>query len=239
MSLYGSLFSGVTGLNAQSLALGVISENITNVNTTGFKSRTTNFATMVSGNGIEAGSVGGVRHVVSKQTDAQGIVQATTNDTDLAISGGGFFVVNSKVDDGRAVGDTMFTRAGHFAIDEDRQLANASGHFLMGWKLNTEGEFTDAAGNPITPDPTSESDLVPVDLSDVTFSSQATEEVKIQASFPATLKVGNQFDVSVPIFDGLGSTHAMDFSFTKADLVDFNGSIDETLGAVTTFNNIA
>jgi len=226
MSLYGSLFSGVTGLNAQSLALGVISENITNVNTTGFKARTTSFATMVSGDGIEAGSVGGVLHNVSKQVDGQGIIQATTNATDLAISGGGFFVVNSNVDNGRAVGDTMFTRAGNFAIDEDRQLANAAGHFLMGWKLNTSGEFVDSANNQITPDPTSAADLVPVDLSDVTFSSQATEEVEIKATFPAQMVVSDAFDVSVSVFDGLGSTHDLDFTFTKSDHVVLTGNFD-------------
>ena len=51
MSLYGSLFSGVTGLNAQSRALGDISENISNVNTVGFKAGTTHFSTLVTGNG--------------------------------------------------------------------------------------------------------------------------------------------------------------------------------------------
>lgn len=119
MSLYGSMFSGVTGLTAQSRALGTISENITNINTVGFKAKTTHFSTLVAaGNAGSTPGVSGVLHNTAAQVDTQGILQTTENPTDIAIAGGGFFVVNSDVENGRAIGDTMFTRAGHFAVDK-------------------------------------------------------------------------------------------------------------------------
>ena len=111
MSLYGSLFSGVTSLNAQSLALGDISENISNVNTVGFKASTTHFATLVSGGG-DSDSVGGVKHISKQNVAGQGILQQTTNALDLGISGAGFFVVNDNVQGSEAIGtELLISRA--------------------------------------------------------------------------------------------------------------------------------
>lgn len=230
MSLYGSLFSGVTGLAAQSRSLGTISENITNVNTVGFKAKTSHFATLVAAGSAESGSVGGVRHTTSNNVDVQGIVQSTNSETDIAIAGGGFFVVNNDVENGIATGDTLFTRAGHFAIDQDRHLANASGNFLMGWQLNRDGDFVDSDNNVITPDPTSEADLQPVDLSQVTFTSEGTSTINMAASFPAGMTVGDTFNASSRVFDALGGTHNLGFGFTKADHIEVTGTVRSTPG---------
>lgn len=232
MSLYGSLFSGVTGLNAQSLALGDISENIANVNTVGFKSSTTQFATLVSGG---EGSVGGVKHIATQKNAAQGILQQTTSSTDLGISGAGFFVVNDNVQDSTAVGQTQFTRAGHFSLDEDLNLVNQSGLTLMGWKVNATGEFVDVNNNVITPDPTSDADLLPVSLGDVAFSSQATTSADIQASFPADMTVADEFKASVRVVDELSVSHSLAFDFTTADHVELIGSLDDGTNGVVNF----
>ena len=231
MSLYGSMFSGVTGLTAQSRALGTISENITNINTVGFKAKTTHFSTLVAaGNAGSTPGVSGVLHNTAAQVDTQGILQTTENPTDIAIAGGGFFVVNSNVENGRAIGDTMFTRAGHFAVDKANHLANASGHFLMGWKLDKDGEFVDEANNPIVPDPTSEDDLLPVDLAEVTFTSEGTDNIEIKATFPAQMTVGDKFQASSRIFDDLGGTHSADLNFTKTDHVKLGGTLPRLVG---------
>ncbi len=224
MSLYGSLFSGVTGLAAQSRSLGTISENITNVNTVGYKSKTSQFSTLVAGAGSK-GAVAGVTHNSVNNVSAQGLLQPTENDTDIAISGNGFFVVNSNVQGGEATGDTMFTRAGHFAIDAEGSFVNAAGHYLMGWKLGDDGEYVDGAGNEIVPDPTSEADLMPVDVTDVAFSSKATSEVTLQASFPGSMKVGDNYVTSSRAYDELGGTHNMEFDFTRSDHLEVAGTL--------------
>lgn len=116
--LYGSLFSGVSGLTAQSTAMGVISDNIANVNTVGYKGKTTNFLSLVT-NTASASlySPGGVRASVQNLIDQQGLVQSSSSPLDIAISGSGFFVVNSRVD---GSGDVLYTRAGSFVPDDNR-----------------------------------------------------------------------------------------------------------------------
>lgn len=235
MSLYGSLFSGVTSLNAQSLALGDISENISNVNTIGFKASTTHFATLVSGGGDSA-SVGGVKHISKQNVAGQGILQQTTNALDLGIAGAGFFVVNDNVLGNDAFGQTQFTRAGHFELNNDKNLVNASGMGLMGWKLNSGGEFIDTNGNLFTPDPTSEADLAPVSLGDVAFSSQATENINIQASFPANTTVADTFETSIRVVDSLAAGHSLAMDFTVADHVELAGSLDDGSNGTAAFS---
>ena len=96
MSILGAMFSGVSGLNAQSQALGAIADNITNQNTIGYKATEVRFQTLVTS---QASLNNYSQAVVSKRpfaaVDVQGLFASSTNATDLGISGDGFFVVNS------------------------------------------------------------------------------------------------------------------------------------------------
>src|ERR1700710_2629487 len=96
MSLFGALFSGVSGLQSQSSAMGAIAENVTNVNTVGYKGTLVNFKTLVTSqiSFIEY-SPGGVQSAPRQGIDIQGLLQATTSSTDVGISGQGFFVSNA------------------------------------------------------------------------------------------------------------------------------------------------
>ncbi|NIR40157.1 MAG: flagellar hook basal-body protein, partial [Actinobacteria bacterium] len=106
------MFSGVSGLNAQSNALGMISDNITNVNTVAYKGTVARFSTLVTQAATRSSySPGGVRSIPYAEIDQQGLLQASEATTDLAIAGRGFFVVNR--DANPAAGDPfVFTRAG-------------------------------------------------------------------------------------------------------------------------------
>ncbi|MCS6781368.1 MAG: flagellar hook-basal body complex protein, partial [Geminicoccaceae bacterium] len=109
MSLFGSLFTGVTGLAAQSRSMGMISDNVANVSTTAYKRAQAQFATMVV---REAGSrthrPGGVTAQAFYTIANQGPITATNSPTDVAIVGSGFFVVRQ----GETEGEVLFTRAG-------------------------------------------------------------------------------------------------------------------------------
>src|ERR1700754_4751760 len=104
MSLFGALFSGVSGLQSQSSAMGAISDKNTNVN----------FKTLITAQtSTTQYSPGGVQSAPRQQVDLQGLLQATTSSTDLAISGAGFFVTNEAAQPG--VGQQFtYTRAGSF-----------------------------------------------------------------------------------------------------------------------------
>ena len=112
MSLFGSLSSGVSGLTAQASAMGAISDNITNVNTIGYKSTKVNFQTLVTKQTSSTlFSPGGVQSRPRQDTSIQGLLQSSTSQTDISISGQGFFVVNEAnvpaIDD-----QFLFTRSG-------------------------------------------------------------------------------------------------------------------------------
>ena len=99
MSLYGALFTGVTGLNAQTQSMAMISDNIANVNTVGYKRTTARFNTLVTDSGSEKTfSPAGVRASAFRTIGQQGQIATTNSDTDIAISGNGFIVVNNRSD---------------------------------------------------------------------------------------------------------------------------------------------
>ena len=122
MSLYGVMRTGVSGMAAQSNKLSTVSDNIANVNTTGYKRASTEFSSLIlkSGSGnYDSGAV--ETHVRYAITDP-GHLSFTTSTTDLAVQGNGFFVVAD------ATGTQQFlTRAGSFVPDSQGNLVNAAG----------------------------------------------------------------------------------------------------------------
>ena len=118
--MIGSLFAGISGLNVNSTAMSVIGDNIANVNTTGFKSNTSLFSNVLSqAIGGGGGSIGrGVQLWGVSESWGQGTLESTTNSTDLAINGKGFFIVNDES------GLPYYTRAGSFRFNADGDLVN-------------------------------------------------------------------------------------------------------------------
>src|SRR4051812_375048 len=138
MSLYGALNIGVAGLAANANALGATSSNIANVNTVGYKNQTVNFQTFLNTPGLIGNSSAGVASVISQDVTTQGLPTATSSPTDLSISGNGFFVVASNA---TGTSQQEYTRAGNFNPDENGNLRNAAGLYLLGWKLDTQGNI--------------------------------------------------------------------------------------------------
>ncbi|MBW2252313.1 MAG: flagellar hook basal-body protein, partial [Deltaproteobacteria bacterium] len=104
--MIGSLFAGISGLNANATAMTVIGDNIANVNTTGFKSNRASFANVLSQSlqGSGGNDIGrGVSFWSTTPSWSQGSLENTSNPTDMAINGRGFFMVNDQS------GQTFFT----------------------------------------------------------------------------------------------------------------------------------
>ena len=131
MSLYGALFAGVSGLGAQSNSLGIISDNIANVNTVGYKKIETRFSSLVTKETtLTLHSPGGVIASPYTRVDQQGLLQGSASQTDLAVAGDGMFVVHEQQTP--TLGSNyLFTRAGSFNPDENGDLVNAGGHYLQ------------------------------------------------------------------------------------------------------------
>ncbi|MBM3617229.1 MAG: flagellar hook-basal body complex protein [Alphaproteobacteria bacterium] len=184
MSLYGALFTGVSGLKAQGTKIGIISDNIANVNTVGYKATKAAFETLVVNNGsTRTYSPGGVIANSVQLVDKQGILTATDVSTDIAISGSGFFTVKANED---GSGEPLYTRAGSFRQDSLGNFRNTAGFYLMGWPLDNEGRLPGAAGNLNTTSSANLDSLEVVNIETQSGVASATTTVEVGANLNAS-----------------------------------------------------
>ena len=174
-----SMSTGMSGLQAASEDLNIISNNIANANTVGYKSMDVQFADVYSA----TGSTGGV-YVSDIKTDfSQGTMIYTSNTTDLAIDGEGYFILTD------ANGQEYYTRAGNFDTDKDGNLVNSSGQQVMGYAVDDNGNIIEGQLEPIA-----------VDTADM--PAKATEEAEIVANLDSRSEEIDQtatpFDSSDP-----------------------------------------
>lgn len=218
MSLYSALYAGASGLGAQSSAMAGVADNITNINTIGYKGVATEFRTLVTpGSMKNQYSAGGVAASPQALISKQGLIQASSSQTDLAIDGSGFFVVRTGTGNDSAV---AFTRAGAFKPDVQGFLRNTSGYYLQGWKLDAAGNYTDTGLNS----------LQSVRLSDLTGSASATSRLQLRANLQsdapvlagaytagdlASGTVAPHFQRSFDVYDAQGSAHRISMGFVK------------------------
>jgi flagellar hook protein FlgE len=213
MSILGAMYAAVSGLNANSNALGIISDNIANANTVGYKGTSTDFLSLVTQSGISNEySPGGVFTQPSYQISQQGAIQTASSPTDLAIAGGGFFVVNSDAAGNGGAGSVSYTRAGNFSVDANGNLKNAAGLFLQGQVLTAAQSQAIANGAPATLGGTTLTALQTINVNGISGTATPSSAVTIAANLPAN--AGTAQTMSVPVFDSLGVEHDMTLTFT-------------------------
>lgn len=225
MSIFGAMFSGISGLASNSQALGMIADNISNVNTIGYKGTVARFSTLVTQSPTRTNfSPGGVISLPASEVDRQGLLQASTSKTDLAIAGSGFFVVNEAATPG--VGDEFFfTRAGAFTPDKDGNYVNTAGYYLQGWPL-TNGSLP--ANTTVL------SGVQTVSVSGLTGTATPTANLSLDLNLPSTATVGDTHSVTAQIFDSLGNAHDLQIDFVKAGANSWTINIQDPVLAGTT-----
>jgi flagellar hook protein FlgE len=129
MGLYGVMTTSVSGMSVQSDRMGTVSDNIANINTTGYKAASTQFATLIAEGSVAQYVPGSVSSIARRAISQQGDFTYTKSPTDLAVSGAGFFMVQS------ADGTPFLTRAGNFVPNASGDLVNAAGFTLLGYNL--------------------------------------------------------------------------------------------------------
>lgn len=130
MSLFGTMKTAVSGMSAQANRLSTVGDNIANSSTTGYKRASTSFSSLVLPSTAGAYNSGGVTTSIQYSISEQGALEYTTSDTDLAIQGDGFFIVQDDA------GNSYLTRAGSFTIDDNGNLVNSQGYSLMGYSYD-------------------------------------------------------------------------------------------------------
>jgi len=236
MSLFGSLMTSVSGLSAQAQATAVISNNIANANTTGFKRAEATFASMVTTECVSAHyASGSVQMNRFQRVDQQGQLVQTASNTDVAINGEGFFTVR-EFNDLDTPGDFQYTRNGQFFEDEEGVLMNTAGKVLYGWPMDPRD--ADPNMNDGEPQYTNFnadlSALVPVDVSLANGETRVTSEAAMGLNLDAD-ELGNttllqdqadglipyaqdfvpDFSRSIRMYDSLGSAQDITYQFTK------------------------
>ncbi|EAI7224135.1 flagellar hook protein FlgE [Campylobacter coli] len=206
-----SLWSGVSGLQAHQVAMDVEGNNISNVNTTGFKYSRADFGTMFSqtvkiataptdgrggSNPLQIGL--GVSVSSTTRIHSQGSVQTTDKNTDVAINGDGFFMVS---DDGGLT--NYLTRSGDFKLDAYGNFVNNAGFVVQGWNINWDDQTIDSSRSPknIFIDP------------GMHIPAAKSTEVAIKANLNSGLNIGTS---STNLY-GLDSVHGWNTKTNRAE----------------------
>jgi flagellar hook-basal body protein len=228
MTVYGGFAASTLGMLSQSHALDTIGNNIANINTGGFRATETRFATVLSDTvgGINSlqSDLGGVRPLDINRIDQQGRLISSQNPLDVAISGQGFFVLNTQLN---GSGETLYTRDGAFNIGNgplttataddgstlsvhEGYLVDKNGYFVQGWTAAADGTF-----------PTSGS-LSSLRIDQFAFATTgvATTSAELSLNLPAGALAGDTETFSFVAYDSAFNPQDVTLTFTKGTPVN-------------------
>jgi flagellar hook protein FlgE len=211
MSLLSALSAGTTGLEASSLELSVVGDNIANSNTVGFKAGRAAFEDALTQSVIGGtGEIGlGTRFKAVQKILTQGALTSTGIATDLALQGSGYFIVNGNHNGQTA---NFYTRAGQFTVDSDGYLVNLEGLRIQGFPADPSGTVSGLPG-----------DLL---VGTASAQPQATSRITVKANLqadaanapawdPANPSATSTFSTSMTVYDTLGTAHQVQVFFSK------------------------
>ena len=196
-----SFATALTGLESNNTALNTIANNLANMSTVGYKDQTDQFSTLFYqqlNSGVNGGvQVGVGTQIATTETDfSNGSPTPTTQATDMALQGNGFFVINDH-------GQQEITRAGDFVLSQSGALQTTSGASVMGYPASN-GSITLGSGvQPIA---------LPLGQ---TMASKQTGTMNIQANLDAYAPVNTSVPAPVTLYDSLGAAHQATVTFTK------------------------
>jgi len=226
MSITSSFYTALSGLDTHGTAIGVIGDNIANVHSTGFKASTTIFEDVLglSLTGVSGSNQTGAGTKVAS-VDAnfiQGSLATTQVGTDVAINGKGFFIVGDPI-----AGEMFYTRAGHFAVDNQGYYINSQGYRVQGYLYDVTGQILIETLADIQLNTHS---MVPPQLT-TTIESTLNVDAAITnfLSFDITDPAGtSHYSTPITIYDSLGQSHQLQLYFTKtaAQAWDLNVVVD-------------
>lgn len=210
MSIYGTMKTAVSGMNAQANRLSTVGDNIANVNTTAYKKVATAFSSFVLPSSSGSYNSGGVNTTIINTISQQGMLTSTSSDTDLAIQGEGFFPVQD------AGGTNFLTRVGSFTLNEYGNLVNAAGFMVMGAPL---GEAVNTFDD-LTAIQVKAYELTAVPSTSATANSNldmSATAVTVAANLPSnnTATAAPTFKTSMTTYDAAGTKVQYDIFYTK------------------------
>ncbi|WP_045834918.1 flagellar hook protein FlgE [Hyphomicrobium sp. 99] len=214
MGLYGVMTTSVSGMSVQSDRMGTVADNIANINTTGYKAASTEFATLIAEGSVANYVPGSVSTIARRAISAQGDFTYTKSPTDLAVSGNGFFMVES------ASGTPYLTRAGSFIPDSTGDLVNAAGFKLLGYNLldgSSSSVINSAAGLQVVSTAGLGMKATPSTSGTFDVNLPADNAVTVAANLPSANAATAEYagKTSIVTYDNLGHQVTLDIYSTK------------------------
>jgi flagellar hook protein FlgE len=216
MSLSTAMYSGLSGLNSFGEAMSVVGDNISNLNTTGFKYSSVHFEDLMAQlipTGSGPGQVGRGSRISEVSTIwSQGSLENSADDVDVAITGTGFLIVKDPLNQ-----NVSYTRDGNFSINNDGYLINAHGYRVQGKAIDP------TTGTPAGVD----GDIV---LSQNYSAPKASASVDMVMNLDANAAVGDTYDSAITVYDSLGNAHTLDMTYANAAANSWSvtGTLDGT-----------
>jgi flagellar hook protein FlgE len=200
----------LTGIDAAQADLNVVSNNIANADTTGFKQSVTEFSDLYasSQNGVAADAIGNGVQVASVAQDySQGSIETTGNNLNLALSGNGFFTVSNG-------GAMSYTRSGDFSTNSTGDVVNPQGQVLQVYAPTAGGGFNTSSTTGLQ---ISTADSAPVATQnvDMTLDLPANATVPVDAAFDPTDANSYNNSTTATVYDSLGAAHTATVYFAK------------------------
>ena len=203
--MFTAFSTALSTLDANTTAIDVVSNNLANLNTTGYKASVVSFQDLVTesiGAGLGATQVGfGTGTPFTVREFSQGSTPATTGLLDGAVQGDGFFIIKDTQ------GATDFTRAGNFKVDNSNYLTTQAGQRVQGWVQNDNGVVD--TNQPIGDIP------VPVGTLQAPIASKAFSLGLNLNAAAVTGQITGTFSTPINVVDSLGNTHTLTLTFTK------------------------
>lgn len=214
MSLSSGLNAGVAGLSVNSTRLAVISDNIANSNTNGYRKADVDFSALVTASSGGTFTAGGVRVSTYRNVSQAGALITSSNPTDIAVAGTGMLPVTPIGSVELPSGQRPFqmVATGSFRQDQNGYLVTPGGLVLTGWETLSDGTLTSAVSRDT---PTS---LVPVKLSAYLTASDPTTAIDLGVNLPADETVagsaGTPITSPIEYYDALGLSHTLTITYT-------------------------
>jgi flagellar hook protein FlgE len=207
MSLFGSMSTAISGLNAQAAAFSNISDNMANSQTTGFKEVNTNFVDYLTTSTATENQSGSVASLPEYENELQGTIQQSNDPLAMAISGQGFFSV-SEQSGSTTSGQPEFnaqqyyTRAGDFTQNAQGYLVNSAGEYLNGWQVSSDGVVNT-------------SQVVPIQVAQTQYSPVQTSNITLVANVPASPTASSTLSAETAVYDPAGDSHQLVTTWTQ------------------------
>jgi flagellar hook protein FlgE len=204
MGIYTSLYQGASGMNANSMAINIAGNNISNMNTVGFKTSRGNFEDILSNSMLGQTTGGGTMLGSVSQQFEQGDMQQTGNALDMAISGNGFFVLKGT---GQNANRDFYSRAGNFSINAEGSLVSSSGLLVQGYGADSAGKIGSSIGD--------------IQIAGKNMPPEASKNLNMRLNLDSSEKYdpksGKQttFTTTATVYDSQGNSHEVELTMKR------------------------